>query len=294
MVVLGWWLDLMTFEVFSKLWFSASLVLAGRWWVGCTLCPWSQVDSDGLVVPCFRTHLSRHGGVGLTVGLDDLRGLFQAVIFCIPGLGRVVMGRLYCVSLVAGGQWWVGCTMLQDTVEQARCRWVDGWTWWPSRSFPNSDFLHPWSWPGGDGSVVPCVPGRSWAVTGWLYHASGHSWAGTVVLGWRLDLMTFEVFSKLWFSASLISAGWWWVGCTTCLWSQLDSDGSLIACFRTRFRRHGGVGLMVGLDDLRGLFQAVILCVPGHGRVVMGWFYPASLVTGGQWWVGCTVLQVMV
>jgi len=25
--------------------------------------------------------------------------------------------------------------------------------------------------------------------------------------------------------------------------------------FRTWFSRHGGVGLMVGLDDLRGLFQ---------------------------------------
>jgi len=29
-------------------------------------------------IPCnFRTWFSRHGGVGLMVGLDDLRGLFQ-------------------------------------------------------------------------------------------------------------------------------------------------------------------------------------------------------------------------
>jgi len=30
---------------------------------------------------------------------------------------------------------------------------------------------------------------------------------------------------------------------------------SLNILFRTWFSRHGGVGLMVGLDDLRGLFQ---------------------------------------
>jgi len=29
--------------------------------------------------------------------------------------------------------------------------------------------------------------------------------------------------------------------------------------FRTWFSRHGGVGLIVGLEDLRGLFQPVIL-----------------------------------
>jgi len=28
----------------------------------------------------FRTWFSRHGGVGLTAGLDDLRGLFQPMI----------------------------------------------------------------------------------------------------------------------------------------------------------------------------------------------------------------------
>ena len=29
--------------------------------------------------------------------------------------------------------------------------------------------------------------------------------------------------------------------------------------FRTWYSRHGGVGVMVGLDDLRGLFQPMIL-----------------------------------
>jgi len=115
-VVLGWQLDLMTFEAFSNLWFSASVVSAGHRWVGCTTCPWLQLGSDGSVVPCFRTWFSRHGGVGLMVGLDDLRGLCQAVIFCVPGLGRVVMGWLYHMSLVAAGQWWVAYSMLQDTV----------------------------------------------------------------------------------------------------------------------------------------------------------------------------------
>jgi len=52
---------------------------------------------------------------------------------------------------------------------------------------------------------------------------SGHGLAGVVVLGRWLDLMILEV------------------------------------CFRTWFSRCGGVGLAVGLDDLKGLFQPMFL-----------------------------------
>jgi len=38
--------------------------------------------------------------------------------------------------------------------------------------------------------------------------------------------------------------------------------------FRTGFRRHGGVGLMVGLHDLGGLFQPLRFCDP---LVLHGW-----------------------
>jgi len=44
----------------------------GKWW---SHHPWRC--SNNVWIWHFRTWFGRHGGVGLTVGLDDLRGLFQ-------------------------------------------------------------------------------------------------------------------------------------------------------------------------------------------------------------------------
>ena len=60
--------------------------------------------------------------------------------------------------------------------------------------------------------------------------------------------------------------------------------------FRTWFNRNGGVGLMVGLDDLRGLLQPMILrftqeaspcslssSAPTHPSALLAWRPPSSL-----------------
>jgi len=49
----------------------------GSWW---SHHPWRH--SKTVWMWQFRTWFSRHGGVGLAVGLDDLRGLFQPQSFC--------------------------------------------------------------------------------------------------------------------------------------------------------------------------------------------------------------------
>jgi len=58
MLVLGWWLDLMILKVFSNLYDSMILWFFLTW-------AW----------------FSRHAGARLTVGLDDLGGLFQPLRF---------------------------------------------------------------------------------------------------------------------------------------------------------------------------------------------------------------------
>jgi len=55
----------------------------GRWW-----SPHPRRGSNTMWMWHFRTWFSRHGGVGLTVGLDDLRGLFQPMILCLRHLAK--------------------------------------------------------------------------------------------------------------------------------------------------------------------------------------------------------------
>jgi len=55
-----------------KEWSGIGTVYPGKWW---SYHPWRP--SKNMWVWHFGTQFSRHGGVGLTVGLDDLRGLFQ-------------------------------------------------------------------------------------------------------------------------------------------------------------------------------------------------------------------------
>jgi len=56
-------------------------------------------------------------------------------------------------------------------------------------------------------------------------------------------------------------------GCPRRWWSPHPWRGSKTMWmwhFKIWFSRNGGVGLVVGLDDLRGLFQAIILCLHGY------------------------------
>jgi len=58
-----------------KEWSGIGIGCRGRWW---SHHPWRC--SNNVQMWHFRIWFSRHGGVGLTVGLDDLGGLFQPMI----------------------------------------------------------------------------------------------------------------------------------------------------------------------------------------------------------------------
>jgi len=58
-----------------KEWSGIGTGCPGKWW---SPHPWS--GSKNVQMWHFRIWFSRHGGVGVTVGLDDLRGLFQSMI----------------------------------------------------------------------------------------------------------------------------------------------------------------------------------------------------------------------
>jgi len=141
---------------------------------------------------------------------------------------------------------------LGDMVEQAWWGWVGGWTWWSQRSSPT--FMIPWFWEMGTSpGLLSCGTGQfEWpsVQTELSQPLMEQRMASSCVRGgsdWRLGkISSLEEWSGL----GPGCPGQWgsphpWMGSKTVWMWPLG----------TWLSRHGGVGLAVGLGDLRGLLQ---------------------------------------